>query len=863
MAKFPPDDIDLPGANTATPLGGGLPGPMDMGDGDFQKGKKGKFIAVIAVVAALGGGAFFAMNSADPVAELTIQQAAAKMKDIFVMPKEQQVAEWRKWAATPGDEGGVTEIKQEALKQLAWARDPEGVKLAVQLLKSDSPKLQSMAATVLSHYGPEMAESAKPALLEALKVAGSGSKPQIAWALAVLREPQAFPEVLSLYRAGHLAGIQRLGGGSAFDPNKIVEIVPLEKIAALAGDESVSVRQMVATVLSRNAEPKWTDALIKLLGDADSDVARQAAPGLGLIGDKKARDPLVAKLRDADTESRKLYLEALRDGAGGAGLVLALYSVVNDDDVEHKWYVRKEIFGMIDKLNDPRAGDALFEYLQVEDHIHYQYRTAKALAQIGDPRAVPTLAKRLRMDPEKIYSDDYDWEMLIKRDGKERVKAARMIADLAALNPDKQEEMREQAEDALIFWSNERTQPHANGLRALVNLGSTKDIKQLRAWSDPNEPLPKEGQQPPMPDAFVIAQSALRYVGVLQDKPSWKVLESALSAKPEKLSISQESMLQGGLAILGMSLNALGKGAADGFSEWGDTKAFKPLLEYIEDVHQNESGREAACAALAWTADKESIMEVAQKISEYNSDAPQDAFRRKCLLETLVQRPVPGTASALISLMTKDQAIETRTNLARAIAKAGIDADTQAKLVELAKDPALMNDAILALALGGSPDEAARAVALFAGMDKVAIEQLKGMWYNSFGFWSTEDLSKGVLFRYVDNAVAISRVIIDATPQVWAAEKLTSQFDNLIFDNGPHSFTRVVLRNELFKMGNGTDAEKASGAVRTLKFMKEIGSLMALSEVEGPVGALAQKAVFELKHPNLFSAVQAASPERK
>src|SRR5690606_9398241 len=320
-----------------------------------------------------------------------------------------------------------------------------------------------------------------------------------------------------------------------------------------------------------------------------------------------------------------------------------------------------------------------------------------------------------------------------------------------------------------IFWNNERTQPHANGLRALAQLGSTKDITKMREWANPEEPLPKEGQQPPMPEAFVIAQSALRYVGVLKDEPSWSVLTDMLKKKPENLSIANESMYQGGLAILGMSLNALGKGAADGFSAGGDAKGFEPLLTFIEDPKQNENARESACAALAWVADQESIMKVAEKIGEYKSQEPADAFRRKCLLETLVQRTVPGTAAALLTLMTKDQAIETRTNLARAIAKAGIDENTQYILSELADEPALMNDAILALALGGSPEAAARAVATFADKDKVAIEQIKDMWYKSFGYWSTADLTEGVLFRYVDNAVAISRVMIDATPQVWAS----------------------------------------------------------------------------------------------
>jgi HEAT repeat protein len=463
------------------------------------------------------------------------------------------------------------------------------------------------------------------------------------------------------------------------------------------------------------------------------------------------------------------------------------------------------------------------------------------------------------MDPEKVYSDDYDWEMLIKRDGKERIEAARMIADLARLNPDKVTEMRADAEDALIFWINERSQPHANGLRALAALGSTKDVVKLREWSNPSDPLPKEGQQPPMPDGFVIAQSALRYVGMLKDEPSFSVLLDMLKKKPEKLSIANDSLYQGGLAILGMSLNALGKGAADGLSEWGDPKAFDPLLEFIEDPKQNENARESACAALAWTSDKDSMMKVAETIGKYKGTEPADSFRRRCLLETLVQKPVPGTAAALLSLMTADQAIETRTNLARAIAKAGIDPASQDKLFELTSDPTLMNDAILALALGGTPDAAARAVASFAGRDKVAIEAIKDMWYRSFGYWSTADLHEGSLFRYVDNAVAISRVLVDATPQTWASEKLTDQFKFLTYDNGPHSFTRVVLTNELYRMAMGKDQAKAAGAVRTLKFMKEKGTLMAVRDSESIVKKLAEEAVFEINNPNMFSAAGAAA----
>jgi hypothetical protein len=111
----------------------------------------------------------------------------------------------------------------------------------------------------------------------------------------------------------------------------------------------------------------------------------------------------------------------------------------------------------------------------------------------------------------------------------------------------------------------------------------------------------------------------------------------------------------------------------------------------------------------------------------------------------------------------------------------------------------------------------------------------------------------------VDNAEAISRVVFNATPQVWASEKLTDQFENLIFDNGPHSFTRVVLRNELYRMGKGSDPQKAAGAIRTLKFMKELGPLMAIAAGDSDAAKLAEEAAFELKNPKLVTAVSATT----
>jgi hypothetical protein len=858
FAKWPPDD-DMPGAPAG---GGGVPagGGYGSDDGNFKKGRTAPIAILIGVLAVGGLGAFLALGAKQEATKLSVEQGEAEKKNIFVLPKAEQATKWREWAM--GEKSLASEeVRMEALKQLAWNRDPEGVKAAIDALSYPTEPMQAMAATALAEYGRPMGEPARDALLAALKKAGPGAKPQIAWALVVLGETRALDEVMALYRLGHLSKVQRLGGGVAFDTDKIVQLISLDKLASMATDESPAVRQLVATVLSSNAEPKWTDTLIKLVQDKDAEVARQAAPGLGKIGERRARDPLIEAMKTADKESRNKYLEALRDGIGTEGLVLGLSAVSEDEKLG--WYQKKQIFDMIDALNDPRGGNALFEFISSKPHIHYQTRAAIALAAIGDVRAVPTLAKRLRMDPLKIYSDQYDWEMMLKRDDNERVVASRMIADLAVLHPDKRPLIADQAEDAVIFWIHEQPSPHANGLRALAAMESTKDIDALRKWANPDAPLPKEGQQPPMPEEWVIAQSAMRYVGWLKDQRSYSVLEKALTARPKELDVTMDGLMVGGVAILGMTLRAIGVGAADGMSEWRDHKSFKPLFDYIQEPKNNEQSRMQACAALAWVAEKEDFIEVAKKIQEYSGNDKPDQIRRACLLETLIQRPVPGTAGAMMSLMTPEAAVETRHQVARAIAKGGFDAAIEAQLFKMMENDALVNDAALALMLGGTPETAARAVAQYANKPKAALDELGDLWYRSFGYWSTEDLESGLIFKYVDNADAISKLSIRQTQQEWARVMLMKQFDNLAFDNGPHSFTRVVLRYRLWQMAKSDDQAKRAGAIRALKFMKEQGVLLALRDENGPAGELARAAYFELMNPKVVLDVKVPDAPKK
>jgi HEAT repeat protein len=540
------------------------------------------------------------------------------------------------------------------------------------------------------------------------------------------------------------------------------------------------------------------------------------------------------------------------------------------DDRNLGWFQTQQIFDMIEGsialnmigLNDPRGGDSLASFIEKKPHIHWQTRASFSLAKVGDLRGVPTMAKRLRMDPLKIYSDDTDFEMALKRDDNERVVAARMIADLAQLYPDKAEQLREQAEDALIFWIHELPSPHANGLRALSAMGSTKDIEALRKWAKPTVPLPKEGQQPPMPEEWVVAQSAMRYIGWLKDDQAARWFEEALKKRPKEVDVTMDSLMSGGLAVIGMALKSLGTGASMGMAQMGDPKSFKPLLKYIEGPKENEQSRMDACAALAWVATPEDMVTVAKKIQEYNKPEKSHQFVRACLLETLITRPIPGTAPELIKLINLSSEPTTRHQAARAVGKAGLTPEVENQLFELMKDEALMIDAALALMLGGNPATAARAVAMLSDRDKSAIEELQELWYFTFGYWSDEDLEKGRIFRWVDNAVAISHVQIRQTPQEWATAQLERQFDNLYFDNGPHSFTRVVLRVRLLQMARSPDKERREGAIRTMLFMKEQGLLLTLRDDPGEVGKYASEAYHDLLNPKILTGVKEIADDK-
>ncbi len=854
-AKWPPDDADIPGA-PGVPAGssggaGGAPGgfgggSFDPNEGNFKKGAVKPVMIIIGLLVAIGAVVLGIMAIKGEGDKMTVDQIAAERKAIAVLPKADQIPKWRTWAA----KDDVIPLQEDAFAYLAWAKDEQGLDTIIAHgLKHSEHKVRNRAAQALSEYGSPMADKAKPALLAALKEADSTDKPQIAWALCVLKESSAFDDVLGEYRVGHLASIERLDGYPAFDPDTLAGMVSLDKLATYANDPSESMRQLIATILSRTGDAKWTDTLVKLVQDPQPAVGREAAVGLGKIANERSIGPLLAALDKADKDSRNKFLEALRDGVGANGLILALRSVQKN----HEFFQTKQIFDMLKDLEDPRGGDLLVKYIETNPHPHWKTEAAMRLAEIGDLRAVPTLAWRMTQDPEKLYKNDAKEEIqMMARNDDERTIGARMLADLAILNPDKADLIRSQAEDQVLGWITSHPQPHANGLRFLAVVKSPKLMPKLRRWADPPDALPPEGAQPPMPDAFATAQSALRYLGWSQDPGAWDVLNKQLNRRPAKLDVTMPSLQQGGLAIIGMSVKALAWGAADGMAQLGDSKAYPVLVKSIEDTMNNEQARYEACFALSWVATDDNMKEVVKKVHDFNKADDKAQLIRSCYLETLIHRPVAAANTGLADLITPTADPQVAAQAARAIAFAGLDPATINKLMDMMKDTSLRNYAMLSLLIGADPDTAGRALAQYTGSGPEAMEDLKQLYDKSFGYWSAEDYEKGLVAKWIANAEAMRFVKVNDAFQDWPRSILTNDIQGIVFDNGPHSITRVQFRVRLINDAKGTDPKKQAEAIAILKFMQEKGVLMALRNEPGVLGDIARRAFFEVMHPKLI-----------
>jgi hypothetical protein len=208
--------------------------------------------------------------------------------------------------------------------------------------------------------------------------------------------------------------------------------------------------------------------------------------------------------------------------------------------------------------------------------------------------------------------------------------------------------------------------------------------------------------------------------------------------------------------------------------------------------------------------------------------------------------------------------MEVRNQVARAIGMGGITRNMVDPIFQKLSDVSLKADAALALMLGADADTAARAIATYndPSQPAEAIEELKDIYNKTFGYWSDHNYDSGDIARWVENAEAIAHVKVHDQLQDWPRIILGRNLvESVEIDNGPHSMTRVVLRNKLMQDAKGQNAVKRDQAIEILKFTKEKGVLMALKDEPAPLGPIARQAFFEVVNPKADVGAVPESPK--
>jgi len=288
------------------------------------------------------------------------------------------------------------DVKVRAIKNLGHFRDAESVPFLIKELEIGGI-VRRAAALSLAEIGSPTADAAKPQLLKVLPKTDAKDRPQVVWALAVLKESGATEAILEQFVAGLLQG------QPGFDPKVIADAVGTQRLSspALVGHDNKGVRVLVASALSETATPAVVEPLITMISRKDEDavVVRAAVGGLGRVGDPRGAQALV-QLMQSRSDMRQNVIEALRRSTAAPQLAVLVREA--KDPV-----IQRDLVRLLRKTRDPRGADTLALLVNAPDQ-DTKIEAIHGLAEVGDARAVAPLLALARSDDDEVGTDAID-----------------------------------------------------------------------------------------------------------------------------------------------------------------------------------------------------------------------------------------------------------------------------------------------------------------------------------------------------------------------------------------------------------------------------------------------------------------------
>ena len=328
-----------------------------------------------------------------------------------------------------------------------------------------APAIVAMSALV------EDEDALVAALGELLESSGVALVKAVVASLARFSSPRVRGLLEAKFRAG--PSTLRIAVLEAAESIGSEEIVPL--VVQALSHKQLPVRNKAADVLASLGQSGKIDparTIIWLLRSRDVNVRRLAIEIATKIGDGKGElaPRLLRFLRDEDWWVRERVLDALVEMAGKS-LTQHLVEYLKDpSDV-----VRRYAVGGLRRLHDPRALGALVRTAMGDEDWWCRELAIEAVADLGDPRAVPYLLDLLAKDPQArvaclaglgvlkaVDAAHAVAEMLHDEDPDVRLEAVRCLAALddssvslwlASCESDEAPEVRLAARELLLRWA--------------------------------------------------------------------------------------------------------------------------------------------------------------------------------------------------------------------------------------------------------------------------------------------------------------------------------------------------------------------------------------------------------------------------
>jgi HEAT repeat protein len=671
------------------------------------------------------------------------------------------------------------DVKERILLNLGAFKDTKSVPLMIQAL--DTPGIvRRSAARALAHIGPPGADAAKPKLLEVLPKTDARDRAQVVWALAVLKEPAAVPDILSEFTMGRLQNLEDLDKKSAFDPKVIVEVVGPQKLASdeLLKHKDKSVRTLVAASLSESATPEAVDPLIKLLNDSDPEVVRAAAAGLGRSGDPRGSGPLFALLQRTPS-MRQSVLDAISKSTSAPGIAKLLDST---DSVD----LKRSLVSLLKDTHDPRVIETFAKLLDDAD-VDIKQTAAMAMAELGDARAVPALLELSKSTDRTTALDALD--------------ALALVA-------------KPEVADALIPMLKDNPGRKANLIKAIGKSGSKTAGAAIAKELDGDD-----------------IEAAAFALGDLKYEPTYKKLLDSIK-RPKDVDFSKPSIpTEEIVRDREIGIRAL--------SRYGKPDAIPALATIIEDGTDSAKLRAIAGAVLGQLADQKALAEIIAKAKTTSLDEATRTF----YVQGLWQADAQALSGQLAELLQPSVPAEVRRSAALAMGYAADPANDQL-LLDLLKNPEIKRDAAFAVVLGGSPAGAEQLYLLInkdRELREVLQDFLMADDSDFFNLITARQFENGQVFRRLKVADVLRNgkgEITFSYPWQQAIARLKSGW------NGPGGLQARQIRAEMFKALRGQEPEKRRIAAEALGAMGERGLLLASRDEAGPGQAEAREVLF-------------------